>query len=243
MHRHTIASWSGPRNISTAMLRSWGNRQDTFVCDEPLYAHYLQEHGLDHPGRDEILAQCETDAAKVTRWLTGPHPEGKAVFYQKHMAHHLIDTVPREWIEEVTSIFLIRDPKAMLVSLDKVVPNPDALDTGLPQQIALFRHLSERDGAPPPVIDSRDVLRDPRGTLTALCQALELPFDDDMLRWPPGRRSTDGVWAPHWYAAVEKSTEFAPYEEKHVELPPHLDEVHRQIAPAFDELYSARLVA
>src|SRR5436190_9738229 len=153
-----IAMWSGPRNISTAMMRSWGNRPDTFVCDEPLYAHYLQKTGYDHPGADEVIASHEPDWKKVVEWLTGPVPGGKPVFYQKHMAHHLLPEIERDWLASLTHAFLIRDPREMLLSLVKVMPHPAALDTGLPQQLELFRSVRAATGHTPPVIDARDVL-------------------------------------------------------------------------------------
>ena len=242
MQETKIASWSGPRNISTAMMRSWENRTDTAVCDEPLYAHYLQDHGFDHPGREEILQHCDTDAARVTSWLTGSNPDGSAVFYQKHMAHHLVETVPRDWIRSVRNVFLIRDPQAMLLSLDKVVPNPEPKDTGLPQQLELFRSL-KAEGHICPVIDSRDLLKAPEEQLRTLCTALDLAFDNGMLNWPAGRRDSDGIWAPHWYDAVEQSTGFAPYTESARESPSHLQAVLEQVQPAFDELYEARLTS
>ena len=222
------------------MMRSWENRQDTTVCDEPLYAHYLKDHGFDHPGRDEILEHGETDAGRVAEWLTGPNPGDHEVFYQKHMAHHLVEGVPRAWIHTVSNVFLIRDPKAMLLSLDKVVPNPEPLDTGLPQQIELYLEL-KKSGATCPIIDSRDVLSNPEAMLRSLCSALGVKFDSDMLSWPAGKRATDGIWAPYWYDAVERSTAFAPYTPKTVELPSHLLGVHEQIEDAFDQLYEARL--
>jgi len=190
-----IAMWSGPRNISTALMRSFGSRPDTAVCDEPLYAFYLARREVDHPGRDEVVAQGETDWRAVARFLTGPVPDGKAVFYQKHMAHHLLPEVGRAWLEELVHGFLIRDPREMLLSLAKVMPAPTALDTGLPQQLELYRSVERRLGRPPPVIDARDVLQDPAGLLRALCTALELEFTPAMLSWAPGLRSTDGVWA------------------------------------------------
>ena len=131
--RH-IAMWSGPRNISTAMLRSWGNRQDTFVCDEPLYAHYLEQTGLDHPGAREVIEHHETDWRKVVRWLTGPVPEGRRLFYQKHMAHHLLPDIGREWLTDLTHCFLIREPREMLTSLIRKTTQPTLEDTRLPQQ-------------------------------------------------------------------------------------------------------------
>lgn len=214
-----IAMWSGPRNISTALMRSWGNRLDTFVCDEPLYAHYLEHHGLDHPGRDEVLAHHERDWRKTVAWLTGPIPEGKPVFYQKHMAHHLLPEIDRGWLDELTHCFLIRDPREMLTSLAQKLEEPTLADTGLPQQVEIFNQLRERSAGVPPVIDSKDVLEDPRRILGLLCRALDVEFDDAMLSWSAGRRTTDGIWARHWYHAVEASTRFAPYKPKPDPLP------------------------
>src|SRR4051794_26331482 len=209
-----IAMWSGPRNISTALLRSWGNRPDTFVTDEPLYAHYLQATGLPHPGAAEVIASQDADWRKVTAWLTGAVPEGKQIWYQKHMAHHLLPGIGREWLAGLTHCFLIREPREMLTSLVHFIPQPVLEDTGLPQQAALFAEERERTGRTPPVLDAREVLEDPRGLLESLCGALDVPFREEMLSWAPGRRATDGVWAKHWYAAVERSTTFQPYVRK-----------------------------
>lgn len=238
-----VAMWSGPRNISTAMLRSWGNRPDTLVCDEPLYAHYLKETGIVHPGREEVIARHECDWRRVVAWLTGPLPAGKTVFYQKHMSHHLLPGIERGWLAQLENCFLIRAPGEMLTSLIKNLPNPTLADTGLPQQLELFTAERRRLGRTPPVLDARDVLEDPRGQLGALCAALELPFADAMLAWPPGRRDTDGVWAPHWYAAVEKSTGFEPYKPKHEPLPENLKPLLAECERLYQALYAHRLRA
>lgn len=214
-----IAMWSGPRNISTAMLRAWENRADTAVCDEPLYAHYLRHAGFDHPGREEIFENCEDDWRKVVAYLLGQPPDGAAIYYQKHMAHHLLPGMPTDWVSNLSNCFLIRAPAEMLASLAEVLPQPTLADTGLPQQLALFEQVCDFEGAPPPVLDSRAVLQNPRATLTRLCERIGVPFDERMLSWPAGRRATDGVWAPHWYASVERSTGFAPYRPKHQPLP------------------------
>lgn len=236
-----IAMWSGPRNISTALLRAWENRPDTYVCDEPLYAHYLQQTGLDHPGRDEVIASQETDWRRVVEWLTGAVPENKWIFYQKHMAHHLLPNVERGWVGLLTNAFLIRDPAEMLPSLHKVTPNPHIEDTGLPQQCELFDQLRDALGSPPPVIDSRDVLMDPRRVLNALCDSLGVGFTDAMLSWPPGPRDTDGVWAPHWYASVERSTGFEPYRPKSDAVPEELSDLYSACMPYYVHLYHHRI--
>ena len=238
-----IAMWSGPRNISTALMRSFGSRADTAVCDEPLYAHYLLHTGADHPGRDEIVARCESDWRRVAAFLTGPVPEEKPVFYQKHMAHHLLPGIGREWLAELTHAFLIRDPREMLLSLSKVTPHPGALDTGLPQQLELLREVEARTGRTPPVVDARDVLERPAELLSALCAALGLEYTPAMLRWQAGLRPTDGIWARHWYAEVARSTGFERWRPRAGELPAELARVHEQCLAPYRELHGRRLVA
>lgn len=233
--------WSGPRNISTAMMRSWGNRPDTFVCDEPFYAHYLDVTGLDHPGAAEVIAHHETDCAGVIAWLTGPIPDGRAIFYQKHMTHHMLDDVDRGWLNDVTSCFLIRDPREMLTSLVRNIPEPTLRDTGLPQQVEIFRQVRGRTGEIPPVLDARDVLENPRGMLARLCERLGVEFTDAMLSWPPGPRDTDGIWSKHWYDAVERSTSFHPYRPKSDQLPAHLIDLYDQCTTHYTELHNHRL--
>jgi hypothetical protein len=234
--------WSGPRNISTALLRSWGNRADTAVCDEPLYAHYLLATGLDHPGAAEVIAHQENDWRKVVAALTGEVPGGKAIYYQKHMAHHLLPRVGRDWLGGLVHAFLIREPREMITSLAKVLPEPTLADTGLPQQREIFEWVRGRTGMAPPVVDARDVLEDPRGTLTLLCDRLGVPFDEAMLRWPPGRRATDGVWAKYWYDAVERSTSFGPYRPKDEPVPDRLRGLLDHCREIYDELHRERIV-
>ncbi|MCA9280455.1 MAG: hypothetical protein KDA30_00270 [Phycisphaerales bacterium] len=214
-----IAMWSGPRNISTAMMRAWSARPDTVVCDEPLYALYLKRTGIDHPGRDEIIRECPTDLDVIVRTLTTPPAPPVSIFYQKHMSHHLLPDIDSAWIERLTNAFLIREPRDMLTSLLRVLPSADIDATGLPQQARLFDREAQRLGYAPPVIDARDTLQDPRGILTALCESLAVEFTPSMLCWEPGPRATDGVWAKHWYAAVERSTGFSPYQHKDEEVP------------------------
>ena len=214
-----IAAWSGPRNVSTALMRSFDSRSDTQVCDEPLYAHYLKATGLPHPMAEQIQAEHECDLGKVVRWLTESAEGGARVFYQKHMAHHLLDDMPRGWIASLKNIFLIRKPRAMLPSLLKIIPGSGLMDTGLPQQVELFDQEAQRTGSPPPVIDSADLLRNPRAILGALCEALELEFNEAMLSWPRGLRSTDGCWAEAWYGNALDSTGFAPYRPSTATLP------------------------
>ena len=238
-----LAMWSGPRNISTAMMRAWGNRPDTFVCDEPLYAHYLRVTGRVHPGGDEVIAAGETDWRKAVAWLTGDVPRGKAVFFQKHMAHHLLPQIERGWLGQVTNAFLIRDPREMITSLIKKVPDARLEDTGLPQQVEIFRLVRQHTGRTPPVLDAKEVLTDPRGQLTLLCQAVGVDFSEAMLSWPPGLRETDGVWAKYWYHEVEKTTTFQPYRARTEQVPAEFASLYRECLPYYEELHAHRLGA
>ncbi len=236
-----VAMWSGPRNISTALMRSWGNRPDTAVCDEPLYAHYLARTGLDHPGAEEVITHHEPDWRKAVEALVGEIPGGKPIYYQKHMAHHLLPEIERDWFGHLTHAFLIREPREMITSLAKILPDPTAEATGLPQQVEIFSWVRARTGRTPPVIDSRDVLDDPRRILTLLCESLGVPFLESMLSWPPGRRETDGIWAKHWYASVEQTTEFQPYVPKPEPVPEPLKGLLDVCQSYYETLYAERL--
>jgi hypothetical protein len=238
-----LAVWSGPRNISTALMRSWGNRDDTFVCDEPLYAHYLVRTGLPHPMAQEVIASQDNDWRKVVQWLTGPVPNGKAIFYQKHMSHHLLPEISREWLPQLTHCFLIRHPGEVLPSLDEKYERPKLLDTGYPQQVEIFDYIRRLTGHVSPILDSRDILQNPRGLLAKLCEVLGIAFQERMMSWAPGIRETDGVWAKHWYNAVEKSTGFQPYLPKNKTLPEHLRALYGECLPYYEHLHALRLQA
>jgi hypothetical protein len=230
-----IAAWSGPRNISTAMLRAFGNRRDCAVSDEPFYAAYLAATGLDHPMRAEILASQPNDWREVAASIMGPVPDGKAVWYQKHMTHHMLPGFGRDWSDVFVNVFLIRAPEAVLASYAKRRESFTLDEIGLPAQLDLFERAADRLGHAPPVIDGAQVLADPRRALTALCAACGIPFEEAMLAWPPGRRASDGVWAPAWYDSVERSTGFgAPRPEARFD---DLDEPLKPIAEAARPLY------
>ncbi len=230
-----VAMWSGPRNISTAMLRSFGARTDALVVDEPLYSYYLTETGLPHPGRDDVIAAQPRRWPDVAAQLTGPVPPGVRVFYQKHMAHHLLPGVGRDWLARLDHAFLIRDPAQVVASYAKVRDEPTLADLGYEQQVEIFRAHGG------PVIDAADVLRDPARLLADLCAALGIDFDPAMLSWPAGRRPTDGVWAPHWYAAVEASTGFGPYRPPTGAVPERLLPLVEAARPFYDELAAHKL--
>jgi hypothetical protein len=222
-------------------MRAWGQRPDTIVCDEPLYAYYLQRTGVAHPGADEVIHSQETDWRKVARWLTGPVPDGKSIFYQKHMTHHLLPEVDRAWLGRLDHAFLIREPREVVASFARVAGEPRLEETGLPQQLEIFELVRRKTGTVPPVVDARDVLNDPRRLLELLCGALGVKFMDVMLSWPAGPRETDGVWARHWYQAVLQSTSFQPYSQREVAIPAHMSGLLARAEAIYGELYEHRL--
>jgi Sulfotransferase domain len=230
-----LAMWSGPRNISTAMMRSWENREDTAVIDEPLYAHYLVTTGVNHPGRAEVIASQSTDWHVVTTQLTGPIPGGKPIWYQKHMTQHVLPDMSLEWLDGLVNCFLIRRPELVVSSFTKTRPDAAMWELGFEQQTRIFEHVSDRLGTAPTVLDAEDILKDPETMLRALCRTLDVPFSERMLRWPAGPRKSDGVWAPHWYAAVERSTGF----ELHQSREPELTDFQRALADRCRPHYQA----
>ena len=233
-----IAMWSGPRTVSTALMRAWENRPDTAVTDEPLYAFYLDRTGLDHPGRDAVIASQPTDWRVVlAQQASRPLPGGAVIGYAKHMTHHLLPEVDRAALAPFRHAHLIRDPRELLGSYARVRAEPTLDDLGLRQQAEIFETFGG------PVVDSCDLLTAPEGTLRALCQALGVPFDDAMLAWPAGPRDSDGVWAPYWYDSVRSSTGFASYRPPAAPLPARLEPLADQCLPYFDRLYQYRITA
>jgi hypothetical protein len=230
-----LAMWSGPRNISTALLRSWENRADCKVVDEPLYAYYLAETGLSHPGREEVIAAGQTSWQAVVADLTGAVD---GVYYQKHMAQHLIAQLPRTWIGSLTNVLLIRDPAEVVASYVRSRAHVVAEDIGLVQQSELYDQL----GGAVPVIDSADFLRNPEGYLRWLCAHIGIDFSEAMLRWRAGPRDSDGVWAPHWYDAVLASTGFEPYRPRLVELRGPALEAAQRSRPHYERLHAVRVL-
>ena len=244
-HATTIAMWSGPRNISTAMMRSFANRSDTFASDEPFYAAYLAATGLAHPMRAEILAAQPQDWRDVAARCAGPVPGGKSIWYQKHMSHHMLPGVGLDWASTARNAFLIRPPEAVLASYVEKRGDVTLEEIGLPQQVALFERLADRHGTAPPVIEANDVLADPRRVLPALCRACGIAFDEAMLSWPEGPHPSYGVWAPAWYDKVVRSTGFGqPREEIGFEaLDDRLKPIAEAARPLYDRLRKHRLAA
>jgi len=223
-----ICGWSGPRNLSTALMRAWENRADCAVWDEPFYGAYLAATGIEHPGRDEVLAATETNPVAVARACTGEPPNAAGapsaapLYYQKHMSQHMLPGVDLTWTDASRHIFLIRDPAEVIASFAAVRETPTLDEIGVLRQRELFDWIAKRQGRPPPVIDAKDLRNDPDAILRALCAALDVPFDAAMLNWPAGPRDSDGVWAPWWYASVERSTGFTPWEPSRHALPEEL---------------------
>jgi hypothetical protein len=237
-----IAMWSGPRNISTALMRAWENRGDTIVVDEPFYAHYLVKTGLDHPGRDEVIASQDSDWRHVAARLTGPVESDASIFYQKHMAHHCLPGMLGDWMDSLTHVFLIRDPVEIVASYTKSREQVEAKDLGLHRQVEIRDFVAERTGEAPLVVDGNDVLKDPEGMLRALCDRLGLPFDEAMLSWPAGPRDSDGVWAPYWYDNVSRSTGFIPYTQKVTSLDAHEEAIAEHCREPYESLGRQRLI-
>ena len=234
-----IAMWSGPRNISTTMMRSFENRPDCAVIDEPLYAHYLNMTGADHPMREAVLQSQPTDWRTVVARLVTD--QSAPIVFQKHMAHHVTPDVDRAWLGDLDHVVLIRDPARMALSFADRMGAVTPEDLGLAAEVALYDAVCERKGVAPPVIDAADVLADSQRLLSALCEALAIPFVEEMLSWPAGPRESDGVWAPHWYRAVQASTGFRAPPEETPTLPPHLDAVVDAVRPHYDRLHALRL--
>ena len=236
-----ICMWSGPRNLSTAMMRSFGSRADCAVWDEPFFAPYLHFTGKPHPGREETLAAHETDPLRVAAACAAP--AGQLYFFQKHMPHHMLAGFPMEWAARGRDFFLIRPPARGLASYAKGRAEFDLEDLGYTAQSRLYEQLSKLQGLPPPIVDCDDILRAPEPLLRALCGALEMPFDPAMLGWAAGPRETDGAWAPHWYASVEASTGFSGPPKTLPEISPRRRALYEACWPAYEALYKRRLVA
>lgn len=233
--------WSGPRNISTALMRAWENRADCAVVDEPFYAHYLVETGIDHPGRDEVIASQPNDWQPVAEMLLGPVPGGADIYYQKHMAHHLLPSMEEGWLDSLSHAFLIRDPAEMVASYARGREAVSAPDLGLHRQVEIWQMVTGKTGRDVPIVDGRDVLLDPEGMLRTLCEALGVSFDEAMLSWPAGERDTDGVWAPYWYANVQASTGFIPYQPRNPDLSPALQAIADECREPYEFLQARRL--
>jgi hypothetical protein len=236
-----IAMWSGPRNLSTAMMRSFGSRADSFVSDEPFYGCFLKENGADHPMREKVIAAMDCDWQSVMQSLRGKTPDGSPIWYQKHMWHHMVGPIGYDDFAGFTHAFLIREPERMIASYLRKRDTAAFDGFGLDRQAEFFEREADRLGHAPPVIDAHDVLTNPQVVLSQLCEALGIPWDMAMLSWLPSRRETDGPWAPHWYGAVEASTGFGSPETHHVELSEEAQHLADRCRPFYRQLAAHRL--
>jgi sulfotransferase family protein len=235
-----IAMWSGPRNLSTALMYAFGNRSDCAIVDEPFYAAYLARTGLDHPLRKEIMNSQPQNPKAVANRLMGPVPDGKPHFYQKHMTQHMISGIPRDWMKAVRNVFLIRHPARVIASYAAKRENPTLEDIGFVQQAQLFDEVRGWGGEPV-VIDSHDIRDDPGAMLERLCNRIGLPFSQDMLTWPRGGHRADGVWASHWYGSVWNSTGFADPEGPLPSVPEALTNVLSGALPYYEQLKAYKI--
>lgn len=231
-----IAMWSGPRNLSTAMMYAFAARGDCAVWDEPFYAAYLAATGIDHPMAGQVIAAGQPDPARVAVECIGPNPEGKPLWYQKHMTLHMIPAFDRDFLKGLTNVFLIRHPARVVASYSKKRERPTLEDIGFVQQAELFDQVADDLGAAPPVVDSAAIRADPREALEKLCRRLAIPFTESMLRWPAGPKPYDGAWAPHWYNAVHASTGFDDPEGPLPDLPAEYRVLVDQAIPHYDRL-------
>jgi hypothetical protein len=233
-----INVWSSPRNLSTALMYSWRQRADTTVVDEPLYAHYLRVTGRDHPGADEVFAtQCHDGDAVVRDVVLGEYPT--PIVFFKQMAKHLVG-LDRSFLPVCRNVLLTRDPHDMLTSFQVHIPDATLADTGFPEMIEILDVLLAA-GERPIVIDTMLLLQDPRAVLSELCRRLGVDFDDVMLSWPPGPKPEDGVWAPHWYDSVHRSTGWQPWRAKNARLLPSVEPAYEQSLPLYDRLAPYRI--
>ncbi len=236
-----IAMWSGPRNLSTALMYSFAARGDCAVWDEPFYAAYLAATGIDHPMRQAVIDAGLQDAATVAAACLGPVPDEKPVFYQKHMTMHMVPEFDRTFLQGLTNVFLIRHPAHVVASYAKKREQPTLTDIGFVQQAALFDEVAQRQGHAPLVIDSRDIRESPEVALTALCRELGIRFTTAMLRWPAGPKPHDGIWAPHWYNAVHNSTGFEEAEAGLPELSAAEQALADTAQPYYDQLFAHKI--
>ncbi len=232
-----ICLWSGPRNISTALMYSFAQRSDMEVIDEPLYGYYLKKTGADHPGKEEIIDAMENDSGTV--WQTCQSKSEKKNLFIKNMAHHAVD-LPVEWYTNPTAIFLIRDPHDMIPSLARVLEKPAIADTGLKRQVEILDQLSQSDNMPL-IIEGTDILKNPAGMLERICQKLELSFDESMLSWPAGPLPEDGIWAKYWYDQVHESTGFKQWKPSRESVPEALQPLLEECLPYYEKLKSLKL--
>ena len=236
-----IAMWSGPRNISTAMMRSFDARGDTLVSDEPMYGHFLVNTQTDHPLKGKVIASMQTDREKLRNYLTTHNPDNLSIWYQKQMTQHILDDDDLKWTLKLKNTFLIRNPKDVILSYLKKFRLEDESLIGFTQLKRIFNFTKENSDLSPVVIDAKDILSSPSRSLSALCQALKIDYSDKMLSWEKGYRDTDGIWASHWYDSVVNTTEFIFTPRDNENIPREYQDIYRRSMDIYEELYDYRI--
>ena len=242
MNKTYIAMWSGPRNLSTALMRSFENRTDTTVIDEPFYAYFLKQTNLNHPGRDEVISTLDSNWNSVVKRITGPIPQNKSIWYQKHMAQHNLEGCDINWIKKLQNCILIRDPKYVIPSYNKEYSLSDEKLLGYSQQLDLIQMLEDEKGVTPPIFDATDILKSPEQALKKICLSVGISFSDKMLKWPRGKRKSDGVWAKYWYGNVENSSGFKPFQKKNIIIDKDLIPLHDKCLEGYNSMYEKRII-
>ena len=242
MDKIYIAMWSGPRSISTALMRSFENRLDTVVLDEPFYAYFLKETNLNHPGREEIISTGEYNWGKIVKKITGPIPQNENIWYQKHMAQHNLDGNDISWIKKFKNCILIRHPQYVIPSYNKKYPLSHKKLLGYSQQLNIIRILEDKEGITPPIFDATDIQKNPRVALKKMCISIGISFTKKMVKWPKGKRKSDGVWAKYWYGNVESSSGFKPFYEKHITIEKEFRALYQECLTEYNSMYEKRVI-
>ena len=233
--------WSGPRNLSTALMRSFENRTDTAVIDEPFYAHFLKQTNLNHPGRNEIISTLDSNWDNIVLKITGPIPHNKSIWYQKHMAQHNLEGCDLNWIKSFHNCILIRDPKYVIPSYNKEYSLSDEKLLGYCQQLNLIRILEDEESITPPIFDATDILEKPEQALKKICISVGIRFSQKMLKWPKGKRKSDGIWAKYWYRNVENSSGFQPFQKKNIVIDKKLIPLYDKCLVDYNSMYDKRI--
>ncbi len=233
--------WSGPRNLSTVLMRSFENRKDTVVIDEPFYAHFLKQTNLNHPGKNEIISTLDSNWDNIVLKITGPIPQNKSIWYQKHMAQHNLEGCDINWINSFHNCILIRDPKYVIPSYNKEYSLSDEKLLGYSQQLDLIQILEDKKGATPPIFDATDILKKPEKALKKICTSVGISFSQSMLKWPKGKRKSDGIWAKYWYRNVENSSEFYPFQKKNIVIDKKLIPLYKKCLADYNSMYEKRI--
>ena len=220
-----VACWSGPRNISTALMRSWSSRKDTYVTDEPFYAYYLKETQINHPMHEKIINHYLSDYDEIVNHLINVTPNEKNIWYQKHMAHHLIDLSKIDWIKKCENCILLRHPKEVISSYTAKNKLNSITELGYPQQFEIVKFLKGSNQSFK-IIDSEDLLKNPKKVLSDWCKSINIKFDESMLQWKKGSHANDGIWWKHWYNNVIETTGFQKYQKKDISIENEYDSIY-----------------